>query len=217
MKTLSRLLGCVLIFLSSYPTPARSQVLNRPDFFRRGYDQMQDLLDQLQQTPTSPAPSNLLTIDGKTFQWQQLVVQTAGFSIWIPQGPQSQENVILDTSSGKISFDVLATHPQTWRFVTAYSAPLAPQIVQNPESLFLAIQQEVIEKTQFQLTEDLPANFQSYSGRKWTMENSQEIIYYRLYLIQQRLYLLAVRQPKSKVNNNSIILESFFGSFSLLK
>lgn len=217
MKNLSRFLCFVLVALSGYAVPARSQVLNRPDFFRQGYDQMQDLIDQLQQAPTSSTPSTLLTVNGKVFQWQQLVVQTAGFSVWIPQGPQSQENVILDTSSGKISFDVLATHPQTWRFVTAYSAPLDPRLVQNPEALFLAIRQGVSEKTQFQLTEDSAVNFQSYPGRRWRMENSQEMIDYRIYLIQQRLYLLAVRQPKSGANTNPTIMTSFFGSFALLK
>ncbi|GCL56131.1 hypothetical protein NIES3806_34900 [Microcystis aeruginosa NIES-3806] len=197
--------------------PVQAQTLNRPDFFRRGYEQMQQEINQLQQAPSPEAPSQLLTIKGKSFQWQKFVFQNADFSVWMPEGIQSQETLILETSLGKIPFDLLATHPTNWRFVAAYSQVLDVKLFQDTNSLFAAVKQGIIANTKFKLSEDKPITFQSYLGQEWTIENEQEVNNFRVYLIRGRIYILATRQAKAGAASSAQIVAGFFDSFRLLK
>jgi hypothetical protein len=208
------------ISIAGYLMPAQAQVLNRPDFFQQGFDKMQREINQLQQSPQPQDPSQLLTIKEDTLKWQKFIFQTVNFSVWMPQGPQSQEALSLETTLGKISFDVLATHPQPWRFVAAFSEDLGSlTTTQNPEAILASVLQGITGKTQFNLTDDQPVNFRSFSGRRWTLESEQESIQFQAYLIKQRLYVLAVHYPKSMVTSGSpvpAIVDAFFNSFTLL-
>jgi len=89
----------------------------------------------------------------------------------------------------------------------------------NSGAIFAALLQGITRATQFTLKDDQPVSFRSFSGRQWMLENEQESIQFRAYLIEQRLYVLAVHYPKSMVTPGSpvsAIVEAFFNSFTLL-
>ena len=222
MKTLQAYLQAILISnLLIYLSPAQAQVLNRPDFFRQGFDRMQQEVNNLQQSSQKENPSQLLTVQEGSLQWQKFVFQQANFSVWMPEGIQSQESLTLDTSLGIIAFQLLATHPSPWRFVSAYSDALEPSLLnKNLDEFFLSIRQAIIAKTQFELAEDKAVVFQTYGGRQWTMKNDQETMQFRVYLINQRIYVLAVRYPNSMANSSpqsSKVVDAFFDSFDIFK
>jgi len=216
-----------LLLLGSFTaiTPALAQFQSdRPSFFRDGYDLMNREIQNLQQqqknsttTPEHPQQDQLLTIQQGPLQWQKYLFRDGGFSIWMPSGIQSSENVVLETGMGEIAFEVFATHPQDSRFVAAYSENLEPDKLTNTEELLAAIRDGIITKTKYELTQENPVNFEEYSGTELTMkdESAGEIITFRVYLIGDRVHVLAVSQKN--VDGVSEDVVNFFNSFRLLQ
>lgn len=195
---------------------------DRPSFFRDGYDLMQREIQNLQMqqqnptaTPEHPAQEQLLSIQRGPLQWQKYIFQDGGFSLWMPEGIQSEETVVLATVIGEIPFKVFATHPQDSRFVAAYSENLEPAKLENTQEVLAAIRDGIIAKTKYELTEESSINFEEYAGTQLTMKNEAtgEIITFRVYLINQKIHVLAVSQKNLEAEDVS----SFFASFRLLQ
>ncbi len=210
-----------LLVCFSLVEPARAQFrTDRPDFFRDGYDQMQQeiqrLQQQQQQTPQQQIehPSQLLTITEGNLRWQKYIFRDGGFSVWLPEGLQSQETVVLETKQGKISFDVFATHPQSLRFVAAYSDVLDSDLLKDTQNLLDSVQDGIIAQTEYKLIDSKPTTLEQYPGRELSLENQGETIKFRLYLIGQRVYVLAATEKGTEITQQNI--QEFFDSFRLL-
>lgn len=221
-KNLSYVTAVFLITSCAFIFPANAQFrTDRPTFFQDGFEQMQREIDRLQrqqQQPTSQQmlehPSQLLTIDDRELRWQKYIFRDAGFSIWMPSAIQSNETVIIDTSFGQINFNVFATHPQNQRYISAYSTPLNPPALNNPNTLFEQIKEAIIARTEYQLKDEQEISRETYSGRQLIMEKDGEIITFKIYLIGSRVYVLAASQEESSQISDDVI--SFFDSFRLL-
>ncbi len=206
-----------LIFAPSVLAQGR---LDRPSFFRDGQLQMDQEIQRLQQQPSpQPSqdiehPSQLLTIDQGQLQWQKSIFREAGFSVWMPEGIQSEETEAVDTSIGNLSFEVFATHPKTARFIAAYSGKLDGTQVTNPQTILSAVQDGIITKRNFQLISQQNVSFGQYPGKQLSMQNGEETITFRMYLINQRVYVLAVGQKNSAGTSQDVM--NFFDSFRLL-
>jgi hypothetical protein len=193
--------------------------LDRPTFFRDGQmlmDQEIQRLQQEQQQPSTPIehPSQLLTIDQGQLIWQKYLFRDGGFSVWMPQGIQSQETVKLNLGTSELSFEVFATQPQIYRFVAAYSEPLHPTQLADTNQLLLSIKNGIIQHTKFTLLTENNITWQQYSGKELTMKQNNELISFHLYLINQRIYILAAGQKNTETISTNIL--SFFDSFRLL-
>ncbi|WP_009543642.1 hypothetical protein [Crocosphaera subtropica] len=192
--------------------------LDRPTFFRDGQRLMDQEIQRLQQQSESNTiehPSQLLTIDTGQLRWQKFIFQEGDFSVWIPQGIQSSENVVLDLGNNNLSFEVLATHPKNYRFVAAYSHRLNPNQITNKEQLLDQVKQGIINKTNFTLITDKNVSFENYIGKELMMENEDELISFRVYLINDRIYVLAAAN-KNQTDTISETIISFFDSFRIL-
>ncbi|MDJ0600222.1 MAG: hypothetical protein QNJ37_15450 [Crocosphaera sp.] len=192
--------------------------LDRPTFFRDGQRLMDQEIQRLQQQfdPSNiEHPSQLLTIDTGQFRWQKFVFQDGNFSIWIPQGLQSSETVTINLGESNLSFEVLASHPQNYRFVAAYSNRLTSTQITNSEQLLNEVTKGIIKETNFTLLTDENITWEQYKGKKLTMQNEDELISFRVYLINDKVYVLAAGQ---NYNNQDISenIVSFFDSFRLL-
>ncbi len=78
-----------------------------------------------------------------------------------------------------------------------------------------AVKQGILEKTDFQLIQENSIQFSQYQGQELIMQGEDEVITFRVYLIKNRVYVLAVGQQ----NNGSLTEEeitSYFDSFRLL-
>jgi hypothetical protein len=196
--------------------------LDRPIFFQDG----QELLDreiqrlqQMQQQQPSPTnvehPSQLLTINDGNLRWDKYLFRDAGFSVWMPQGVQSQETIPLETSLGQIPFKVFSTQPQNYRFVAAYSEPLKADILENKSALLTAVRDGIFARTKFEVIGDRPVSNQGYTGRELTVGDSKEILAFQIYAIGQRVYVLAAGEKQVQTLSETAI--SFFNSFRLLQ
>lgn len=192
---------------------------DRPTFFRDGQRLMEQEIQRLQQqSETSSSevehPSQLLTIDTEQLRWQKFLFRDGNFSVWMPQGIQSLETIILELNSDNLAFEVFATQPKTYRFVAAYSEELKASQLAKPAQLLQEIKEGIIRKTSFTLLTDKEITWQQYPGKALIMKDQDELISFRLYLINQRIYILAAGQNQNHENVSKNIL-SFFDSFRL--
>jgi hypothetical protein len=222
-KHFNYLVPAFLLVTLALIVPVKAQFRpDRPTFFQDGYDQMQREIQNLQQqqqqqTPQQSLehPSQLLTINNGDLSWQKYIFRDGGFSVWMPEAIQSNETVVLDTNLGQISFEVFATHPQSLRYVTAYSQPLDSKLLSNPQNLLEAVREGIIAKTQYKLKDDQILTQESYPARQLSMENQGEMITFRLSIINQRVYVLAASQKET--NQIAQDVQNFFNSFRLLQ
>lgn len=199
-------------------------LLNRPTFFRDGQMQMEQEIQRFQQqqnqqsnSDSSPVvPSPRLTIIEDQLRWQKYLFRDGGFSVWMPQAVvQSQETVVLNLGTNQLSFNVFASQPQSYRFVAAYSEPLTTEWTANPTDLLTLVRDGIASKTDFILLNDRSTSWKEYPARELTMQNKNEIISFKVYLVNQRVYVLAIGQKNKDAISTEIT--SFFDSFELLQ
>lgn len=196
---------------------------DRPTFFEDGQKFMEDEIKKLenQQKNTNnnqqniEHPSQLLTINDGELSWQKYIFQDQGFSVWMPSGISSEETVEISTSKGEIEFKVFATHPKSLRFIAAYSDSDNIKKIGNSEEILTAIKEGIIKRTNFSLLTDKEIGFESYPGEYLVMQDkaNNEVIYFNVYVIENKLYVLAAG-TKSKGYENDI--NSFLDSFRLV-
>jgi hypothetical protein len=213
----------VLLPLFAFMAPSLAQFRpDRPTFFEDGQLYMEKEIRRIQDQVNKPAqnqddvehPSQLLTIDDGKLKWQKYISRDGGFSIWIPQAIQSEETVILNTKKGDIEFEVLATHPQSLRFISAYSKGNNLSKLGDTQTILNLVKDGLIIKTNFDLIKEEPITYQSYIGKSLTMKKDQEIINFHVYFINNKIYVLAVNR---KTDAYSEEITSFFDSFRILK
>ncbi len=190
--------------LAQFPRP-------RPDFFDVGQEQFEQEVQRLQQQQqTNP----VLTIDSQSSQWQPVISRTDGFSIWMPPGVLSQESKTLNTTVGTLEFKAIASQQNQTRYVAAVTT-VQPNQSKDPTALFTAVENSILASAALQKDRDRSISLGTYPGRELQATSTDEILTFRFYLVQQRLYLLATRQlrqaPTTQTTNN------FFDSFQLLK
>ncbi|NEO85749.1 MAG: hypothetical protein F6J87_16080 [Spirulina sp. SIO3F2] len=191
--------------------PARAQ-LDDDDFFDRGRDILESEIDRLE---NAPPEIDLDVPDGQaaeTPNWHQLVAEGAQFAVAVPGPPQTYDEVAIDTPEGLLNFvGWLANYGQS-QFIVAYSE--YPTSTPRPADRLTALRDRMVEDTGWTITEDASNPFGVYPGRKFILFNEAQMIAYRFYLVEQRLYILGVLQPPEL----DLATESaaFFNSFQLL-
>lgn len=216
----SLIMGISLILTNSCLAQFRP---DRPTFFQDGQRFMEQEIRKLeaqQNNNNSPNniehPSQLLTINDGKLNWQKYLFQDAGFSVWMPSGISSEETVkIHNPIIGEIEFEVFATHPQSLRFISAYSLVDNLAKIGNEEQIFTAIKNGIIQRNNFNLVTDQTIPVSGYYKHYLVMEDSanQETIYFNIYVINNKVYVLAVG---AKSTDHEEDINSFFDSFRLL-
>lgn len=224
MNNSFKITGTLLLLVTvGSAIPALAQI-DRPSFFRDGQQLMEQEIQRMQrqeeQQPSSPQealehPSQLLTINEGSLNWQKFIFRDGGFSVWMPEGVRSQETVVLDTIVGQLSFEVLTSNLPSWRFVAAYSGDLASSSLPASQALLASIRDGIVQETKFKLISERDISENNYSGKELTMQDGNETIAFRVYLIGTRVYVLAAGQKNA--NGVSEDAVSFFDSFRMLK
>lgn len=189
-------------------------VFDRPDFFERGHDQFEQEVRQMERQSASP----VLTIQderGDPPSWHRFIFRNGGFTIWMPLGTITEETKFLETSSGNLEFNLFATHPPSSRFIAAYSERLNAERLESPLTLLAAVRDRVLsEQTGFELKSDRPIILDNNIGKEFGLQNADETITFRVYLIENRLYVLGASQQN--IGELSPQVVTFFDSFKLL-
>ncbi len=204
----------MLAIFSSVP-PAIAQLRrDRPDFYEEGQRQLEREIERLNKKPSD----NLLTIQEDPLQWLEFTVKDGGFAIWMP-GEPSAETEVLSTPDGMVALQGFAIEKTGLGFVVAYGDyPAAAQlnnrevILANAAAGLLQVARE--EFQEYEVTSDRAIALEHYPGKELKLQSSDDRLTLRLYLVKQRLYILAVSQKNPGSSAEDIA--KFFDSFRLL-
>ncbi len=191
---------------------ASAETFERPDFFERGRREFEQEIRRFEQGDTVTTPS--LTVDEAALPWSRVVVNSAGFTAILPAGALTNEIETVESPKGDLHFDIIASHPPSSRYVIAYSEAVAPERFANSQEVLDKSRDYIIKnKIGLKKVADDDITFGNYSGKEFKLENKEETIVFRLLLIEQRLYILAVSQQSDAISGESI--ETFFNSFTI--
>lgn len=181
---------------------------NRPDFFQKGRLQMEQEMKQIE----TQKPLSVLTIESGEIEWQKFLFKEGDFTIWMPTGGMTAETEIIETDNGKINFKVFASHPESARFVVAYSDVLNSKQLADKQDILTKVQNNIIDVTDFELSNDYSYNLGDFLGREFVLANDVETIIFRVYLAEKRLYIIGASEIKNEIPG---AVETFLDSFKL--
>ncbi|MEM8832553.1 MAG: hypothetical protein AAGE96_24920 [Cyanobacteria bacterium P01_G01_bin.19] len=216
MKTHTRFSLSILLLLSSVtiPSPAIAGLFDRPDFFEKGYDEFEEeirLFERGEEIPPVP-----LNIEGQTLPWSRIISDSAKFTALFPPGTITQEREVAENGNSAVEFDIHAANLDNSRYVVAYSEPLEPSKVENPEQFLETTQQTIADnESGFRIIANDAIEFDGFPGRQFQTRSDDETFVFRLILVEDRLYVLAVNQPNDDLSEEMI--NQFFESFQLLE
>ena len=159
-------------------------------------------------------PDGVIPLRNQSNSWQFIVFRQGGVSFWMPPGILTEDEVLLATTLGDISFRSLASHRDNQEYIAAYAEGLTDEQIENVDVLLEAIKEEIPPGKGFQLTQQRAIFLDKNVGKELTFSNQEEIITLRLYLVKNRLYALGVRYPKSLTDTRSS--RSFLNGLELL-
>ena len=214
MKIHSLLSIQILLTLScTITTPVIAGLFDRPDFFEEGQEQFEEEIRRFEQEQS--VPGSPLKIDDTALSWSPVVIKAAGFTAMIPSGAITHEVETVEAPKGDLNFDIIATHPSSSRYVIAYSEEVTPERVENPQEVLERSRDYIIDnKIGLNKIADDDIIFEDYPGKQFQLQNEDETIVFRLILVEQRLYVLAVNQQNDAISPKSI--DTFFSSFELI-
>ena len=193
---------------------AISGLFDRPDFFERGHKQFEEEIRRFEQGDTVPDSS--LEIDQTALPWSRVLIREVGFTAMMPPGAITHEVEIVEAPKGDINFDLIASHPSSSRYLIAYSEEVNPERVANPQEVLERSRDYIIEnKIGLTKITDDDITFAEHPGIQFQLQNDQETIVYRLILVEQRLYVLAVNQQNDDLAED--LITTFFESFQLIE
>ena len=216
-KSLRRIMACggiTLGLICSVPLNAKAQFRpDRPDFFERGQDQLEQEIDRLQQQQPDSIP--VLDVDVDMLQWSAVVLREGETVVWMPQGITSHETQTVESVDGNIDFNVIATSSALGRFVVAFSGADVSFADADPNDLLNRVQNRIVgDQTGFGAVGAQSITVNNTPGREFTLQNDDEVIFFRVLLVDGQLYVMAVNQPKGEENEEAIA--TFFESFQSL-
>lgn len=217
MKIYTRFSLSILLLLSSsviISPQAVAGLFDRPDFFEKGYDEFEDEIRRFERGEESLTVP--LDVEGQTLPWSRIISDSSKFTALFPPGTITQEKETAEDADGAINFDINASNLDNSRYVVAYSEALEPSKVENPERFLEKAQQTIVDdEFGFRIIANDAIEFDGFPGKQFQTRSDEETFVFRLILVGDRLYVLAVNQPNDNLSENTI--NQFFQSFQLLE
>ena len=214
MKIYSWLKVPIFLTISCIATaPVIANPFGRPDFFERGRRDFEQEIQRFEQGGTVTTPS--ITVDEAALPWSRVVIDEGGFTAMLPSGAITHEVETVEAPKGNINFDIIATHPPSSRYVIAYSEEVTAERFANTQEVLERSRDYIIDnKIGLIKVADDDITFENYPGKEFKLQNKDETIVFRLLLVEQRLYILAVSQQNDAISQKSI--DTFFDSLELI-
>ncbi len=159
-------------------------------------------------------PSGVIPVRNQSNSWQFILFKEGGVSFWMPPGILTQDEILLETTLGDISFRSLASHDENQDYIAAYAQGLTDKQIQNTDVLLKSIENKITPDNKFKLTSKKAILLDKNLGQELTFESEDEIITFRIYFVGNRLYALGVRYPKSITDTRGI--RAFLNALELL-
>ena len=204
------------IFLSCSSLTTSSAIaglFDRPDFFEKGYEQFEAEIRRFERGET--VLDSPLEVGDIALPWSRVLMTEVGFTAMLPPGAITHEVETVEAAKGNINFNIIASHPSSSRYVIAYSDEVTTERVANPQEVLERSRDYIIDnKVGLSKVADDDLNFENYPGKEFKLQNKDETIIFRLLLVQQRLYILAVSQQSDAIAKD--LIDTFFASFQLI-
>ena len=88
-------------------------------------------------------PDGVIPLRNQSNSWQFIVFRQGGVSFWMPPGILTEDEVLLATTLGDISFRSLASHRDNQEYIAAYAEGLTDEQIENIDVLLEAIKEEI--------------------------------------------------------------------------
>ncbi len=149
-------------------------------------------------------PSGVIPVRSQSNSWQFIVFKEGGVSFWMPPGILTQEEILLETTLGDITFRSLASHGENTDYIVAYAQGLTDKQIQNTDVLLESIENKITPDNKFRLTSKRAIVLDKKLGQELAFEGEDESITFRIYFAGNSLYALGVRHPKSITDTRGI-------------
>ena len=217
MKIYTRSILFLLLILSlsvAISPKTIAGLFNRPGFFEKGYDEFEDEIRQFERgEETSTVP---LDIERQNVPWSRIISDSSKFTALLPPGTITQEADTAEDADSVIEFDIVASNRDNSRYVIAYSQALEPAKFEDSEALLETARQTIVsDKSGFKIIANDSIDFEGFPGKQFQLRSDQETFVFRLILVEDRLYVLAVNQQNDDLSEK--LITQFFQSFQLLE
>ncbi|MGF1495028.1 MAG: hypothetical protein ACFBSC_21800 [Microcoleaceae cyanobacterium] len=202
----------------SYPAMAQLRP-NRPTFFEEGERQLQREIDRLNQ-PQESEP--ILTIDDDV-TGESLIQLPGDVAVVTDRSDWKQRQETIQLPSGEIQMNLVTTSDTGLRLILGYSEPLSSRQTESPNDLFDQVQaviesdlqSQAVTQNRLQQLNQRPIRLDANPGREISFARPNHLIRCRLYLINQRVYLLLASSERG-IDQARQTADNFLNSFRVL-
>jgi hypothetical protein len=201
-------------------------IYEHPDFFEEGEEKLERRIDRLRERRDEDEseedvltieeqaywqnrdhPDSLLTLRDPETGWTRVVSTQGEFAVSLPKKPTDVTGVPANQATN-LDLEAYRLNQPPQRFVIAYSEETR---LADPEVKLRQIRDQILAETDAQLLRDRPISLDGYPGRSFQLRTPNQLMTYRLYWVDNRLYVLrASHQNPGKTDYQAA---QFFNSF----
>lgn len=217
MKYLGYVLGLLSIGLGTLGinSAVQAQILDRPDFFEQGSEQLEQEIRRLQRKPSD----EVLTLPAlEPEKWKKVSSPDERVTVFMPiEGDCWENNEIVEISLGSLEFEEAICSLNQTKYALSYSDTLSPEMIENPDRLFSALTDFVLENYYVELLQENEVQYRDSNlmGKEVMLRDERESSIVRFYLVRDRLYVLAASfdpqgptPPDVPIFFNSLIIQT---------
>lgn len=201
-------------------------IYEHPDFFEEGEEKLERRIDRLRERRDEDEseedvltieeqaywqnrdhPDSLLTLRDPETGWTRVVSTQGEFAVSLPKKPTDVTGVPANQATN-LDLEAYRLNQPPQRFVIAYSEETA---LAEPEATLRQIRDQILAETDAQLKRDRPISLEGYPGRSFQLRTPNQVMTYRLYWADNRLYVLRASQQHS--GETDYQSAQFFNSF----
>lgn len=203
-----RFFSAVFLFMGLGANGAAiAQIRRDPgDFYEDGRQQLEQEIERMNRQKNE----NPLRIEDKS-DWQEVSLKSGSFSVLMPGSPQEFRDV-LETAGGIFNLKGFVVEGDFGRFIVGYSDEGVE--LGKTASILGSVGDGLINRVGGEVVRYRVIDLASHPGRELRLQNSGEVMIFRLYLVGRRLYVLGVSTSRGKEGDSQV--GKFFDSFRLL-
>lgn len=201
-------------------------IYEHPDFFEEGQEKLERRIDRLRERRDEDEseedvltieeqaywenrdhPDSLLTLRDPETGWTRVVSTQGEFAVSLPKKP-TDITAIPANQATTLNLEAYRVNQASQRFIIAYSEESA---LADPEAKLRQVRDQIVAETDAQLLRDRRISLDGYPGRAFQLRTPNQVMAYRLYWVEDRLYLLRANQQQPEGISDQTA--QFFDSF----
>ncbi len=203
-----------IVALLAIASPAAAQI-GRPfpdsDFFDDGLEQFEEEIENFERINRG---DDLLTVETTGGGWEAFESDIGRFTIAFPQDPIF-DNPVLETPTANLPLTRFVSAEEVQTFVLAYGDYPETADIGNPQATLAEVQAAIANGLGVEVSEETEIALGDYPGRELNFDLPNGSLMFRLYLVDDRVYLLGTERPGDSEISGSTA--RFFDSFQLLE